>query len=433
MLGGRLAERETGRFEISRVPTILKERDRLIGRFDPVLDRYARITFEKALVQGRPQAELVAPGHPLLDALVDVVLERFQPLLSRGAVLVDDTGEGRTPHLLLYYEHAIRDGRTGRSGEPRVVSQRLQFVLLDEAGAARDGGSAPYLDCRPITEKERALVEDVITANWLSDDVEGRALTHAMRTLVPEHLAEVKTRRLAEIDKVEREVRARLNREINWWDARAARLREEERAGKDQRINAQNAEATAQRLVDRLAKRQTELDVERAISALPPALKGAVLVVPKGLLDARRPKPVETPPIGFSEDPFARAEIERLAMDAVMEAERRLGHEPRDVSAEKKGWDIESRDRSTGRLRFIEVKGRHAEGRVVILTKNEILASLNAPDAFILAIVRIEAGFASEPTYVRRFFQRELGFAETAVVFDIDDLMSLGTGAEAAE
>jgi hypothetical protein len=195
MLGGRLAEREAGRFEISRVQTILKERDRLIGRFDPVLDRYARITFEKSLVQGRPQAELVAPGHPLLDALVDVVLERFQPLLSRGAVLVDDTDEGSTPHLLLYYEHAIRDGRTGRSGEPRVVSQRLQFVLLDEAGAARDGGSAPYLDCRPITAEERALVEDVITAPWLSDDVEGRALMHAMRTLVPDHLAEVKTDR----------------------------------------------------------------------------------------------------------------------------------------------------------------------------------------------------------------------------------------------
>ena len=67
-------------------------------------------------------------------------------------------------------------------------------------------------------------------------------------TLVPAHLAEVKTRRLAEIDKVEREVRARLNREINYWDGRAARLREEERAGKEQRINAVNAEATAQRL-----------------------------------------------------------------------------------------------------------------------------------------------------------------------------------------
>ncbi len=81
-------------------------------------------------------------------------------------------------------------------------------------------------------------------------------------------------------------------------------------------------------------------------------------------------------------------------MAAVMAAERALGNNPRDVSAEKKGWDIESRDPRAGRLRFIEVKGRQADGREVILTKNEILASLNAPEAFILAIVQVEAGFA---------------------------------------
>ena len=76
----------------------------------------------------------------------------------------------------------------------------------------------------------------------------------------------------------------------------------------------------------------------------------------------------------------------RARWRAVMAAERGMGHEPRDVSAEKKGWDIESRT-PDGHLRFIEVKGRHAEARDVILTKNEILASLNAPDAYSLAIV----------------------------------------------
>lgn len=423
LLGGRIAEREKGRFEILRVPSILKERDRLIGRSDPVLDRYARITFDKALIAGQPQAEMVAPGHPLLDAMVDVVLERFQPLLGQGAILVDDADDGLEPRLLVYLEHAVRDGRASRTGEPRAVSQRLQFIHLGREGAATDGGSAPYLDCRPITAEERALVEDTIAAPWLSADVEARALDHAIRVLVPQHLGEVRARRIAEIDKVEREVRARLGREINYWDSRAARLREEERAGKEQRINAQNAEATAARLVERLHQRQGELDRERQISALPPILKGAALVIPGGLLRARSQPATPIAASGFSEDPAARAAIERLAMDAVMAQERLLGHAPRDVSAEKKGWDIESRDGRSGALRFIEVKGRHAEARDVIVTKNEILASLNAPEAFHLALVLVEAGFAREPVYVQRFFQRELGFAETAVVFSIRDLL----------
>ncbi len=431
LLGGRIAEREKGRFEILRVPSILKERDRLIGRGDPVLDRYARVTFEKTLVVGQPQAELVAPGHPLLEAAVDVVLERFQPLLGQGSVLVDEADEGVEARLLVYLEHAIRDGRNVRSGEPRVISQRLQFTHLKEDGSAVDGGSAPYLDYRPATAEEKALIADAITAPWLSARVEDRALGYAIASLVPDHLAEVKGRKLAEIDKVEREVRARLNREINYWDARAARLREEERAGKEQRINASNAEATAQRLVERLHKRQAELERERQITALPPVLKGAALVIPKGLLDARR-APADAPKaFGFSEDPAARAAVEQLAMDAVMAAERALGNTPKDVSAEKKGWDIESRDPNSGHLRFIEVKGRHADARDVIITKNEILASLNAPDAFILALVRVANGFSHKPIYVRRFFKRELGFAETAVVFNISDLVSLGRGPDA--
>jgi hypothetical protein len=266
----------------------------------------------------------------------------------------------------------------------------------------------------------------VIAAPWLSAGVETRALGYAIASLVPAHLAEIKQRRLVEIDKVEREVRARLMREINYWDARAARLREEERAGKEQRINAQNAEATAQRLVERLHKRQAELDRERQISALPPVLRGSALVIPNGLLIARAAITEAPKPSGFEEDPIARAEIERLAMEAVIAAERRLGNIPRDVSAENKGYDIESRDPKAGHLRFIEVKGRHADGRDVIVTKNELLASLNTPETYILALVQVENGYAREPIYVRRFFKRELGFAETAVVFNVTNLLSMG-------
>jgi len=424
LLGGRISERESGRFEITRVPGVLKHRDRLIGRGDPVLDRYARVTFDKTLVIGQPQAELVAPGQPLLDAVVDVILERFQPLLGQGSVLVDDADDASDPRLLIYLEHAIRDGRAAKSGEARAISQRLQFIQLKEDGSAADAGPAPYLDYRPIRPEEKTATAPYIVAPWLAGQVEQRALGYAIANLVPQHLAEVKQRRLTEIDKVEREVRVRLNREINYWDARAARLREEERAGREQRINAQNAEATAQRLADRLQRRQEELARERQITALPPVLKGAALVIPKGLLPASA-QPGAAKPTGFSEDPIARAEIERLAMAAVMVAETALGNLPKDVSGEKKGYDIESRDPRSGTLRFIEVKGRHVDGREVIITKNELLASLNAPESFILALVRIDNGFAQEPMYVQRFFKRELGFAETAVMFNFDDLATL--------
>lgn len=426
-LGGTLAEREPGRFEITRVPPILKDRDRLIGRADPVLDRYARIAFEKDRLKGQPQAELVAPGHPLLDSLVDVVLDRGVRTIAEGSILVDDTDRSDQPYLLLVLEHAIRDGRPGTSGAPRVISQRLQFVGLREDGTSFDCGPAPHLDLRPPRDSELPRTGAARDMAWLQGDLEGRAIGHAIAHLVPEHLAEVRTRRLAEIDRVEREVRVRLLRERDFWDNRAARLREEERAGKDNRMNAANAETIAERLTERLHKRQQELDQERDLAALPPRLLGAALVLPVGWINpTEEAGPGHIRPGHFADDPDARAEIEAIAMAEVMAAERSLGHAPRDVSAEKKGYDIESVCGRTGALRFIEVKGRVVGGQTVMVTRNELMCALNKGDEFALAIVQVENGFARAPVYVRGFAEREPGFAETAVAFDLGKLLSLG-------
>ncbi|WP_292074799.1 MULTISPECIES: helicase-related protein [unclassified Brevundimonas] len=425
-VGGRMARREPGRFEITRVPPVLRERDRQIGRSDPVLERYNRVAFDKPDLAGPPQAALLAPGHPLLDATVDVVLERFGPVLKQGAILVDDQDPGEDLRLLFYLEHAIRDGRSARSGEPRVISQKLQFVLLDEKGGERDGGSAPYLDYRPIDAAELDLLGETLRAPWLTEDLERRANGFAISQIVPRHLEEVRSRRLAEIAKVEREVKVRLTREINYWDGRAHRLREEERAGKDQRLNAQRAERTAETLADRLEKRLAELERERQISALPPVARGGALIVPGGLLK-RLGAPAVTHELGeqdWSSDPAARAMIEKLAMDAVIAAELAAGHAPRDISKENRGYDIESRGVDGG-LRFIEVKGRIAGARDIILTQNEVRAALNAPAHWWLAVVEVENGFAHQPRFLQNLGLREPSFAETAVVLNLERLKSL--------
>ena len=100
------------------------------------------------------------------------------------------------------------------------------------------------------------------------------------------------------------------------------------------------------------------------------------------------------------------------ARDVVMETERGLGFEPIDRELDKLSYDIESRDPATGKLRFIEVKGRRSDAETVTVTKNEILYSLNKPDDdFILALVLFGSGGDDTPRvrYVRRPFQRGTG------------------------
>ena len=91
-----------------------------------------------------------------------------------------------------------------------------------------------------------------------------------------------------------------------------------------------------------------------------------------------------------------------------MAVERNLGFEPTDREFEKLGYDVESRVPGTGKLRFIEVKGRVTGAATITVTRNEILYSLNKPDDFILAIVEFLDGGAHRVHYLRRPFRADL-------------------------
>ena len=69
-------------------------------------------------------AALVAPGHPLLDAVVDVTVERHASTLKHAAVLVDPRDHGQTPRLLVGVEQRINDGHS----PARTLSKRFDFV-----------------------------------------------------------------------------------------------------------------------------------------------------------------------------------------------------------------------------------------------------------------------------------------------------------------
>jgi hypothetical protein len=190
-LGGSVKQREPRRYEVTHVSAPVRNRDRLIGIGEPVLPRYERIAFEKPLVAppGQSLAAFVCPGHPLLDATIDLTLERHRDLLRRGAVLVDEGDFGMQPRLMLYLEHSIQDASRTRSGDRRVVSKRMLYVEMDASGNARHIHYAPYLDYRPLAEDEPGI--DSLLARpecaWIGRDLEQRAQGYAVAHVVPEH------------------------------------------------------------------------------------------------------------------------------------------------------------------------------------------------------------------------------------------------------
>ena len=421
-----MSAREKGRWEILSVPFAIRNRDRQIGYIEPVLNRYERICFDKAYRNppGSVPAALICPGHPLLEAVIDIIRERSVELLKRGAVLIDDSDPGETIRLLFYIEHTIQDGTALPDGSRRVISRNIHFVEMDEHGTATSAGYAPYLDYRPAAlEEVDAVLAHARKQPWLTRGVEDAAIGYALGHLIPKHLKDVRERRENMIDKTEKAVRERLTAEIRYWDYRAGELKQQEQAGKiSNNLNSQKAERRAEELAARLKQRTDELAAERLISAQPPVVIGGALVIPAGLLARLTNAPVPTICI----DAAPRRVVELAAMRAVMEAEKAQGHLPRDVSAEKCGYDIESYVPDVGNglpgLRLIEVKGRAVGADTVTVSRNEILTALNLPEQFILALVDVD-GPHTHTVYLKHPFVNPPDFSVESATFNMAALM----------
>jgi hypothetical protein len=431
-LGGSIYPRESKRFEITHVPAELRDRDRLItGRnrrdLAPVLRRYERVCFTKAAVRptnrpGLAFASMIHPGHPLMLALSDVLLEQHANLLRQGTLLVDPADDGDQLSLLFLLTHEVK------SGDGQVISKRLQFVRVLPDGSATFAGWAPHLDLEPLAPADRPLLVETLTAPWLTAGLENRALALAAQTLVPEHFSEIAGRRIAHVDKTLAAVHERLTKEIDYWSDRFIKLTDDKAAGKDVRLNLENVRRTLSDLEARLESRKKELQSMRHVTSATPVVLSGALVIPAGLLRNLRG---DLAPGGatFSADPEARSRIEQLAMNAVRLAEEARGCRVVDVSAQKCGWDITSyAPAPEGRLpeaRHIEVKGRVKGATTVTVTKNEIFESWNQGNKYHLAIVLVGEDDAIDgPHYVPHPFKEEPGWGVSSVNYDLKALMA---------
>ena len=463
-LQGKLYKPEPGRYEIRHVPGGIYNRSGL-GVGKPILRQYDRITFEKdkVNVQGKPLAEFVCPGHPLLDATLSAILERHRNLLKQGTILIDPNEQSNEVRVLFYLEHAIQDGRVGSDGNRHVVSRQMQFIEINKDKTVSTPGYAPYLDYRPIDKDERSAIEPVLQEKWLNADLESEVQDYAVEYLVPKHLDDVKAHRETLVKKTMRAVQERLTKEINHWDNRAyeyeqkARdseqlmgklealeaaskmLAELEKEWKQQaenanqevrdyapqatqaKRNATQARQRADELQARLENRMEELQQELHISPMPPEVIGGALIIPQRLLDAASDPELPAPVVPSQTD---RERIDRLAVAAVMEAERKLGREPTEMPHHNPGYDIESRDPNTNKLLFIEVKGKSTDATIVTVSKTQIFTAFNKPDSFILAIVEVDGETAKEPRYIRKPFKKEPDFGVTSVNYNLNKLLN---------
>jgi len=422
-LNGTIRQREPRRYEVTHVPAVIRNRNKYTNGSEPVLNKYERIAFQKDLLNqpGKPLAAFICPGHQLLDSVIDLTLERHRSLLKQGTILIDENDQGTKTRVLFFLEHSIHDSTLLSNGEKRPVSRRMLYVEIDSDGNKKHLHYAPYLDYRPLVESDPSIKEILnrLECNWITGDLEKEAQNHAIQTVVPDHLQEVRKRRSDWIAKTRKAVQARLSKEINHWDRRAEELKEKEKNGEPgARLNSGEARKRADELQARLENRLSELDREAQLSNQPPVILGGLMIVPIGLINE-----MSGVPLSSQSRPVDTQLSAEKARNIVMGIERNLGFEPIDKETEKLGYDIESRVPGTGKLRFIEVKGRVTGAESITVTKNEILYSLNKPEDYILAIVEFLEDDMHRVHYVRNPFRREPDFGVTSVNYSFKELL----------
>ncbi len=411
-LGGRMSRRETGRFEITHVPAVLR------GAGRPVASKYERVTFEldRTHPDGMPRAELLAPGHPLLEAVLAEVRGRYGSVLERGTVLV--SREVTEPMLLVGVAEEVVDA-TG--GPP--VARRFGYSMVGQSGSVRDAGPAPYLDCvaAPDTDAVRAARE----LGWPAQ-VEAAARSWIIEHRLPAYLDEVRARRLAVLSRVRDNVVFRLNDQINRLTADAMVAQEAEARGSRPRQSSESLSRRAAELEGRLRRRLMLLDKQTALSTRPPRVTACALVLPLSYA-APDPTPeagdaaVEVP--GLPPDHAVETtEVERRAVDAVLAAERALGRVPVEQPHNNPGFDILSEvvtDTGVADPVRIEVKGRVADAEDFWVTHTEVMTGKNAAPRYRLALVRVDPRGAEhdEVRYVDDPFRTtDLGDLDTSGV-----------------
>lgn len=424
--GGVFHRREAGRFEVTHVPSELRV---ILGSTrwgTKVLKRYERITFTREGVncEGKPTADLICPGHPLLDALIEWVNSKYGENYRKGGILIDPENRTEEPRLMCCLDTSVRDAVI-ENGINRTIARRMSFVEIDRANNAVNAGFAPYLDYEGIPDRKLTKTREILrNTTWLDSDVENMAVRYAASRIVPEMFEETKTLRLETIQKIRHEVDARLQAEINYWDRKAAEYKDKILHGDTNpatRLQQDNATAKANELESRKKERMEELDREEQMAPMTPVLTGVAVVIPKMMLEDEQIQTL------YGTD---RKAVEDAAMKAVMEIEKRRGFFPKDVSALNCGYDIESeipvdmRPLYDGNaIRCIEVKGRSKEhSGTVTVSRNEINTALNIPERYILALVTVD-GEKTETTYCMQCFSARPEETSNSTTFDANRLI----------
>jgi superfamily II DNA or RNA helicase len=348
-----LERRRDGLWRVPNVPYEIRNvSQEFRHRFGEVFREYGKLAFDKTTARRR-EATFIAPGHPLLEAVIERLLAECVDDVRRGAVFADP--DGRLDGWLFFLEGELRDGTN------QVAGKRIFALYRSVGGDLRLINPSILWDLKPYGEQQE------IETHVREDEI----ITYAIEQVLESYRSELLAER--ERDAAIKRKYGLRSLEQMILESEAKLIDYETRRAKGENLPDVEVLNEQRRKEELHARKQAlEEEIRRETSLLPSAPKvlGVVRVVPKPATD---------------EAVRSDAEIEAIGMQVAMEYEREKGRLPEDVSTQNLGYDIRSTSLS-GEVRYIEVKARATTGAIV-LTPNEWLMAQRLGEEYWLYVV----------------------------------------------
>ena len=357
-------------YRIGRVPrTLWGTGDRLENRFGKLGRDYKKITFDKNILIDDPTLEWVTPGHPLFECVRDEVSAQVQEDLRRGAIFFDL--HRKSPARLDVFSAAITDGRG------RKLHERLYVVQTELNGTMTVRQPTLFLDLVPAKKADFPIkngenIDNHNLVDYLPDDSNLPSREQVEQALIEQELnrflTEIRTQRQKEVETISNYIENSLTVIIDKIQIQYGELLQQKESGdKEQGLDGRmkQLEDRSFELNGRLEQRREELQQEASCAITDIHHHGRAWVLPH----PERSSPEIAPMV-------ADDEIEKIAIQTVIEYETARGWQVVSVEKENRGFDLISRQPDSGDplkaslVRFIEVKGRANIGEVA-LTTNE--------------------------------------------------------------
>jgi len=356
-LGLKVEKNGEGFYKIARVPSEIRNLPYSFKvKFGEIFREYGKLGFEKEEAF-KKQAEFVAPGHPLLEGLVERIFDKHREDVEKGAVFTDPSGSLKG--LVWFLESQINDG-TGS-----IAGKRIHALYQDFDGNTRQIPPSILWDLKPSNAVGMPTEIQSLAGN------EDPIIVFAAEKILPAYLEEHKKQR--EHDALVKEKYGL--RSLNYLILRSEEklVDYETRRFKGENIPemlTQNEKRNKEELERRKERLKKQLEAEVNLSPSAPKVIGVVAVLPK-----------------LPEEATLRVdkEVEEIGIRVAMEYELSQGRSPEDVSAQNLGFDIRSQAQDES-IRYIEVKARAREGTIV-LTPNEWLMAQRLEKEYWLYVV----------------------------------------------